>query len=335
MIHKYFTVCVDDFNNNEILMHNWARDKCFHMGFDYYIVQRKKYFPELPSLRIQNVHDSFDNRIIFVSLCDKENIDKADILKKTLRGNLTLLDTYDHSIGNFSKLTKFREFLNSSNANDEDIICFIDAFDMLCTCYNQNEIISTFKSYNKDIIFGCETNCGPEHISKVRDYFINNENNRFLNGGFQMGYKNKLIEFHNYIHDNFVTFKNNLEIDRNTEQGIISQAYITGIFNVGIDSKGILCNNIPPDNFDVHYVSLLYPSFFTHVIRSQTNAKKFVKTKEVEKMVNMHFLDGTIKYNKHIDMFTRFENFKNQEKRYMDIVKYFTDFDRFITPYCI
>jgi len=265
--------------------------------------------------------ETYGNRILFVTLCDEESVHRADNLKKTLKGNLIILDTYDHSIGNFSKLTKFRDFLISFPLCDDDIICFVDAFDMLCTCYDPQQMIQVFKNYKKDIIFGAEIFCGPEHTTQVCEYFVENEGELFLNGGFQIGYKKSLLDFHNYIHDNFDVLKSRLEIDRNTEQGILSQVYITGLFQVGLDRTRRLVNNIVPDFFDRDDMTLLYPSFFTHVIRSGTNVKNFKETPEIREMYEA-FLRGEIKYNKHIDMLLRKDTYEKQENRYMNIVKH-------------
>lgn len=259
-------------------------------------------------------------RIFFVTICDKESIHKTELLKKTLRGNLIVIDTYDKSIGNFSKLFKFREFLHyRHDINEDDVICFIDAFDVICIRFDENEILHTFKSYNKNIIIGCEENCGPEHTTKAVAYFIKTGN--YLNGGFQIGYKKSFIDLQDYIHNNFEELKNNLEINRNTEQGIISQVFIKNIFDIGLDVNKSLVNNWGPRQ-ELRFLN----TFFIHVIRADTFAPKFILTDDMKEYLKQYY-NGIIKYDKHIDMILNHKVFSEQTIRLKEIINHFFDFD--------
>jgi hypothetical protein len=254
--------------------------------------------------------------MFFVTLCDKESKHKTKFLSETLKGDLIVLDTYDKSIGNFSKLFKFADFLRcaeSSDISQDDIICFVDAFDMLCIKYDPVSIEAAFRDYGHDILIGSEENCGPEHPSFVKEFF---NPGPYLNGGFQIGYKKSFIKLHDYIRENFETLKANLEIDRTTEQGIISQVYIKNIFNIGLDTESKLVNNWGPDrafrNLD---------SFFIHVVRADSGIENFdLKSPEVQN----HFLNyvrGQVKYEKYIDMFLRVDSFIEQSRRYKELVQ--------------
>lgn len=358
----------------------WAKEKCFHEEYDYYVIVRS------PSVSLSSVEHALfeyektsavvskDNmkiraykcgvnysrlveykeddaflyytatssnpekeKIFFVTLCDKEGVSKVDTLKKSLHGELLVIDTYDHSIGNFSKLTKFHEFLehNSDQIEPDDIICFIDAFDMLCINFDKDGIIREFKKYKKDILFGAEENCGPEHPSFVKKYFDGEDQDFFernylpvpgcyLNGGFQIGYKRAFLDLHRYVHENFETLKSNLEIDRNTEQGILSQVFVKELFNMGLDDKRTIVNNVAP----YRDIKKDQPSFFVHVIRADTHAKKFEVTEELREMYRQ-YTEKKIRYNKHIDMMLHQTVFAIQTDRYREIVRHFTDFDRF------
>jgi hypothetical protein len=260
----------------------------------------------------------------FVTLCDKDSVHKTVNLSKSLRGDLIVLDTYDKTIGNFSKLFKFADFLryDSSYIGHDDIICFIDAFDMLCVKYDPVEIEKTFRHMNKDIIIGSEENCGPEHTREAKEYF-EKTGNVCLNGGFQIGYKKAFIDLHDYIKDNFKTLKDALDIDRTTEQGIISQVYIKHIFNIGLDVESKLVNNWGPGR-EMRDLD----SFFIHVIRADTGAENFIMTPEL----HGHFLNyirGLVRYDKHIDMILRRESFIEQSQRYAELLqKYNATFSR-------
>jgi hypothetical protein len=263
----------------------------------------------------------------FVTLCDKDQIHKTINLKKSLGGNLIVIDTYDKSIGNFSKLFKFADFLknDSSYIDMSDVICFIDAFDMLCIKYDPGAIERKFKSMQKDVIFGAEENCGPEHTGEVKKYFENN-GNLYLNGGFQIGYKKSFLELHEYVHSNFKSLKDALEIDRTTEQGILSQVYIKHLFNMGLDSESKLVNNWGPRR-DLRDLD----SHFIHVVRGDTDAENFVMTPELQ----LHFIEyirGQVRYDKHIDMIMGREAFILQSKRYRELLqKYSATFSQIDT----
>lgn len=251
----------------------------------------------------------------FVTLCDNESVHKTKVLSDTLRGNLIVIDTYEKSIGNFSKLFKFSDFLrnDSQHIEPDDIICFVDAFDMLCIRYDPVGTEEAFREYGHDILIGSEENCGPEHPTFVREYFTPGP---YLNGGFQIGYKKSFLELHDYIRDNFEILKDNLEIDRTTEQGIISQVYVKHIFNIGLDTESKLVNNWGPDrefrNLD---------SFFIHVVRADSGVENFDPTSPEIQNHFLNYVRGTVKYDKHIDMFLRVDSFMEQARRYKELVQ--------------
>lgn len=79
--------------------------------------------------------------------------------------------------------------------NDDDIIIFIDAFDVLISGYT-NEIIEKFKSYNCDILVSTELNCYPPAFKNDIDKIIpNNIKNKYINAGGYMGYVKNIKSF--------------------------------------------------------------------------------------------------------------------------------------------
>jgi len=66
-----------------------------------------------------------------------------------------------NSTGNFGvKLKEVRDFLSRDYVNDEDIVLFTDAYDVLY--YGSfPEILKRFGEFHKPIVFGCETTCNP------------------------------------------------------------------------------------------------------------------------------------------------------------------------------
>jgi len=80
---------------------------------------------------------------------------------------------------------------------DNDIVCFIDAYDVLVNC-KYDEIIEKFMEYNCDLLFGAELNCYPDKYKKELDE-INNEivslnKYKYPNSGGYIGYKNAIVK---------------------------------------------------------------------------------------------------------------------------------------------
>jgi hypothetical protein len=70
--------------------------------------------------------------------------------------------------------------------NDNDIVCFIDAYDVLVN-NNMIEIINNFENYNCDLLLGAELNCYPElYINKFNN---TSTNYKYVNSGGYIGYK--------------------------------------------------------------------------------------------------------------------------------------------------
>ena len=83
------------------------------------------------------------------------------------------------------KLIKMIEIIK--NIPDDDIICFIDAYDVLIIS-DENEIISKFKEYNTQLLLGAELNCYP---SRYIPYFQKSTYSKYhyVNSGGYIGYK--------------------------------------------------------------------------------------------------------------------------------------------------
>lgn len=84
------------------------------------------------------------------------------------------------------KAKVFREFLNSDPFPDEDIVMFVDAYDVLII-QEAKEIIKEFKSYHSPIILAGERHCFPDgHLAEK--YPISNSKHRYINSGCYIGY---------------------------------------------------------------------------------------------------------------------------------------------------
>ena len=102
--------------------------------------------------------------------------------------------------GFFDKILYTREFL--STIDDNDIVCFIDAYDVI-SLSSSNEIISKFKSYDCDLLLGSELNSFPE---RYRTQYPKSEthttNYLYVNSGGYIGYKHAIMNLMTWKDDN-------------------------------------------------------------------------------------------------------------------------------------
>lgn len=83
------------------------------------------------------------------------------------------------------------------NLPDNDIVCFIDGFDVLALG-SEDEIRMKFLKYNCDILFGAELNCWPgEYKSRFPNLDIKN-GYKYLNSGGFIGYKHAVMELYTW-----------------------------------------------------------------------------------------------------------------------------------------
>lgn len=72
------------------------------------------------------------------------------------------------------------------NHSDDDIICFIDAYDVLIN-QDLEYLLENFKNYNCDLLIGSELNCYPAKY-KYSYPFVNSKY-KYVNSGGYIGYK--------------------------------------------------------------------------------------------------------------------------------------------------
>lgn len=73
--------------------------------------------------------------------------------------------------------------------NDDDIICFFDAYDVLVN-QNSDDLLEKFNNYNCDLLIGAELNCYPEKYKNL--YPETTTKYKYLNSGGYIGYKHAL-----------------------------------------------------------------------------------------------------------------------------------------------
>ena len=138
--------------------------------------------------------------------------------------------------GNITKIVELAKILDTYN--DNDVIIFIDAFDVLINS-DKREIVDKFKSYNCDILVGAELNCFPSQFKKKFDEIMPKDlKNKYLNSGGYMGYvKNiKLL----------LKWMNNNRGDVKSDQHIMNNFFIENYnkVNIKLDTKSLIFQNM-------------------------------------------------------------------------------------------
>uniref|UniRef100_A0A6C0JFB6 PLOD1-3-like GT domain-containing protein n=1 Tax=viral metagenome TaxID=1070528 RepID=A0A6C0JFB6_9ZZZZ len=83
------------------------------------------------------------------------------------------------------KLREVSDFLKAPFIEDEDIVLFTDAYDVIY-CGNKRETISRYEEFGKPIIFGCEKQCNPDP-KRASEYIFTDTEFPYLNSGLFIG----------------------------------------------------------------------------------------------------------------------------------------------------
>jgi len=126
------------------------------------------------------------------------------------------------------KLFAMNEFL--ATLPSDDVVCFVDGYDVTCFLEDNTEVVEKFKRMNVDVLFSAETSCYPwSHVQQL--YPSTTSIYRYLNSGGYMGYVAALQQvlsrdmsaspcdqgymtyyYLNHVHDKNATFK--MDLDR-------------------------------------------------------------------------------------------------------------------------
>jgi hypothetical protein len=231
--------------------------------------------------------------IYFITLVDKDSIDKTINLQKSLYPEkLHIIDTYDCELKNLSKIYKTYEYIKTqNNIKTNDIVCIIDGHDMLfnrksgqfTNSCKGDDIKKKFIEKNVDIIISSESKFS-HHCNSVKEFFEQNFKKPFcyLNSGFIIAYKEAYINMFSDIIDNIDKYKSHLKSDQR-------------ILSLYIMDKTI-SNNLP--------VKLIIDDdlIFSTTLNTNTN----LKLDEINSFfIHITFLKDSnqlLKYNKLIDL---------------------------------
>lgn len=134
--------------------------------------------------------------IFCISIVSEDQINKAEILKKSLERfshELTLLTTYDKSIGNMSKIIKLNDYFQQNDYNDDDVIAFVDAFDVVATS-DPAKLKEYLDIKDVDIVVSTERGFGrhPLISKSYCESYVNSVPTRSICSGMMFGRANKL-----------------------------------------------------------------------------------------------------------------------------------------------
>ena len=124
---------------------------------------------------------------------------------------------------------------------DTDIVCFIDAYDVLVN-NTENQILEKFYSYQSNLLIGAELNCYPDLYKK---YFQETSTNaKYVNSGGYIGYVHSIKHLFNWKTSNEI-----VNISRNGgDQTYFIEYYLNNYLNPGLniklDDKSLIFQNM-------------------------------------------------------------------------------------------
>ena len=142
----------------------------------------------------------FDNNVIsqpkfhYITIATKPHIilDKLRERVNAQNETLSVLGAHENRAigwqgsGNFGiKLKEAHDFLLRDDLDNDDIVLFTDAYDVIY-CGNQTEIIGRFLTFDKPIVFGCEKFCNPDP-KQEKNYTFKDTEFPYLNSGLYIG----------------------------------------------------------------------------------------------------------------------------------------------------
>ena len=153
------------------------------------------------------------NKLYYITIATKPHIILEKIKQKVQENkeDIYVLGTQENrpigwnAKGNFGiKLKEVKDFLLNQPLNNDDVILFTDAYDVIY-CSNHSEILKNFYEFDHPIVFGAETECNPDPSQAIK-YTIRDKEFSYLNSGLYIGYvwaiKQCILEYeYNDQHD--------------------------------------------------------------------------------------------------------------------------------------
>lgn len=148
---------------------------------------------------------------------------------------LTVINHQNWSNGNIQKIFVLKKFV-TENTTKDDIICFIDAYDVIVNSINmETELLEKFKNKNCNLLFSAEMNCFPSRYKKLYPKIKHNSNHKYLNSGGFIGYQPAILDALNWKSDALIikTHKDH------SDQGYFTEYYFKNnrIKNIKLDTN--------------------------------------------------------------------------------------------------
>ena len=137
---------------------------------------------------------------IFTYCTNKDNVKllEESAQLKNIRLNIVYEPQSEYK-GFFNKILKMKETIQNENILENDIILFVDAYDVLCFAGSEQEIIEKFHSYHCDLLMGAELNSYPYGYDDKYPLVEHNPTNyKYINSGGFIGYKFVLMELYSW-----------------------------------------------------------------------------------------------------------------------------------------
>ncbi len=123
---------------------------------------------------------------------DKSKV--ADLLASAAVYNTSIEVIYKETWnGYIDKIKAMKDILQKFNP--DDILCFVDAYDVLCTA-SPEKIMKAYNNFNSPLIFSTELNCFPPHLQSRYDPLPNGPTrSKYVNSGGYIGRVDAIKEF--------------------------------------------------------------------------------------------------------------------------------------------
>ena len=135
-----------------------------------------------------------DPTLHYITIATMPHITLEKIVARVKKQNekITILGGHEnryigwHSRGNFGiKLKEVQNFINNPDLDDQEIVLFTDAYDVIYYG-NHDEIIKRYLSFGHPIVFGAEKFCNPDPKYE-KHYLFKDTEFPFLNSGMFIG----------------------------------------------------------------------------------------------------------------------------------------------------
>lgn len=125
---------------------------------------------------------------------------RMELLEKTARiKNIPIRIIYEPQSefkGYVNKIFKIKEVI--SNIPPNDLVCFMDAYDVLCFASSEQEIMDKFHFYDCDLLMGAELNSYPYGYDDKYPETSHSTNYKYINSGGFIGYQSAIMELYNW-----------------------------------------------------------------------------------------------------------------------------------------